>query len=310
MSYLVDDILQKLIGKGLSEEEIERQIQKKAQQYGNFMTKQGILFIIAKEYGIKLYSPEIDPEIYKEIEEGINYDEFTIPIEEIQEGMQNIVLLGKIINIFQIREFVRKDGTIGKLGSFIISDTSGTIKVLLWDDKIVLMNNEYFKKGEIIRIIGGYSKKGKNNSLEVHMGRKGIIQVSPNNITPHLREQFASISIAAEKDINSRENRTRKLQDLIEISGFIEQIQGFIQIEEFREVNKKGGDKTFLLKLIISDDSASIRLLIWGIPALDCLKIIKEGAGVHITNLRVQKNSYTNEKELIFTKKSSLKILE
>jgi len=74
MSSDIDEIFQKLIEKGLSEEEIEEQVQKKAQQYGGFMSKQGILFIIAKEHGIKLYSPDIDHEIYRQIEDGIDYN--------------------------------------------------------------------------------------------------------------------------------------------------------------------------------------------------------------------------------------------
>ena len=305
MSSDIHEIFQKLMEKGLSEKEIEQQVRKKAQQYGGFMSKQGILFIIAKEYGIKLYSPDIDLEIYKEVEEGIDYNEFTIPIEDIQEGMRNVVSLGKIINIFQIREFVRKDGTLGKLGSFIISDISGTIKVVLWDEKIVLMNNEYFKKGEIIRIIGGYSKKGNDDSLEVHIGRKGLIQVSPNDINPQIRKQLESINFPAENYINLKES--------ISVNGFVdfvEQINGVIQIEEFREINKKGRDKTFLLKLVVKDELASNRVVIWGMHAIECLKIIKEGNRVHITNLRVKKNSFTNEKELVFTKKSSLRILK
>ncbi|MFX0176724.1 MAG: hypothetical protein ACFE85_10885 [Candidatus Hodarchaeota archaeon] len=309
MSSSVDEIYQKLIEKGLSEEEIDHQMHKKAQQYGGFMSKQGILFIIAKEHGIKLYSPEIDPEIYKEIEEGIDYDEFAIPISNVQEGMQNIVLLGTIIDIFQGREFVRKDGSAGKVGSFILGDIFGKIKVVLWDDKVEMMDNEYFNEGEIIRIIGGYSKLGNDNSLEVHIGRKGTIHISPNDISLQLKNQLESVKPPENYYSNLKREPKKNIQDLVDAYDFIRDIRGIVQIDEFKEVNTKSGERAFLLKLVVTDDSASIHVIIWGMPAVECLKLINDGDAVHITNLKVQKNTYNNEKELIFTKKSSLQII-
>ncbi|MFX1557802.1 MAG: hypothetical protein ACFFC9_11160 [Promethearchaeota archaeon] len=305
----LDDIFQKLLEKGLTEEEIERQIHKKSRQYDGFMSKQGILFIIAKENGIKLYSPEIDPEIYKEIEKEIDYDEFTISISNVQEGMQNIVILGKIISIFQKREFVRKDGSVGQVGSFIVADTSGTIKVVIWDDKVEMMNNEYFKEGEIIRIIGGYSKMGEDNSLEVHLRRNGNLHISPNDITQKLRIQLESVRCSENYHLNLKKAAAKNIHDLVDKYEFIRSIQGIVKIEDFKELTTKSGEKTFLLKLILSDDSASVYVVVWGMIAIECLKLINEGDSVCITNLKVQRNTFNNEKELIFTKKSSLQII-
>jgi len=111
MSASIDDLYQKLLESGFSEEELERQVQSKAKEFGGFMSKQGILFIIAKENGIQLHSSDINEQYYKEFEEEIDYDDFTIDISEVKESMNNIVLLGKILKIYETREFTRKDGT-------------------------------------------------------------------------------------------------------------------------------------------------------------------------------------------------------
>jgi len=58
--------------------------------------------------------------------------------------------------------------------------------------------------------------------------------------------------------------------------------------------------------LIISDDTSSIRVNIWGMKAVECLKIINEGNGIKLSNILIKENTYSNEKELNFTKSSRL----
>jgi replication factor A1 len=301
-------LYQKLLESGFSEEELERQVQSKAKEFGGFMSKQGILFIIAKENGIFLHSPDINEQFYKEFEEEIDYDEFTIPASEVKEGMSNIVLLGKIIQIYETREFTRKDETTGIVGSFLLGDISQMIKVILWDDKVEITKNKFFRKNELIRIIGGYCRKGRDNLLEVHLGRKGRIVLSPDNVNKNMEKKLNNLEYD-QNQIDSPLKPTSKIKDLIERYSYIKNVQGLIQIEEFKEVNTKTGEKTFLLKLILNDESKAIRVIIWGMNAIECLKVLSNGDFVEITNLAVKQNTYIDEKELLFTKHSVLRIL-
>ena len=307
MSASIDDLYQKLLESGFSEEELERQVQRKAKEFGGFMSKQGILFIIAKENSIQLQSSDINEQFYKEFEEEIDYDDFTIDISEVKESMTNIVLLGKILKIFETREFTRKDGTPGIVGSFLLGDTSQTIKVILWDDKVDINKNKFFRKNELIRIIGGYCRIGRDNSLEVHLGRKGRIVLSPDNVNKNVEKKLNNLEYD-QNQIDTSQNPFTKIKDLIERYKYIKKVQGLIQIEEFKEVNTKTGEKTFLLKLVLSDESKVIRVVIWGMNAIECLKVLSNGDFVEITNLFVKQNTYTDEKELLFTKNSVLRI--
>ncbi len=308
MSTSVEEIYKKLIESGFSEVELEKQVQNKAKEFGGFMSKQGILFIIAKENGIYFHSPDINEQFYKEFEEEIDYDEFTIQASEVKEGMSNIVLLGKILQIYETREFTRKDGTPGIVGSFLLGDISQTIKVILWDDKVSITKNKFFRKNELIRIIGGYCRKGRDSSLEVHLGRKGRIVLSPDNVSKNMKKRLNNLEYD-QSQIDSLQKPTSKIKDLIERYNYIKKVQGLIQIEEFKEVNTKTGEKAFLLKVILSDESKEIRLIIWGMNAIECLKVLSNGDFIEITNLAVKQNTYIDEKELIFTKNSSFRIL-
>jgi hypothetical protein len=90
--------------------------------------------------------------------------------------------------------------------------------------------------------------------------------------------------------------------------SFIKELQGEVQIEEFKEITKKSGEKTFLLKLLVSDESATVYINIWGMKAIETLKRLENGRVAIITNLIVKKKLFNQEKELLFTKKSSLQM--
>jgi replication factor A1 len=309
MSISVDELYQKLLDSGISEADLERQLKNKESEFGGFMSKQGILFIIAKENGIYVQSPEISESVYKEFEEEIDYDEFTITLTELKEEMRNVVLLGKILQIYKPREFSRKDGSLGKVMSFLFGDATQETKVVLWDNKVELIKNKFFREGELIRIIGAYCKKGKDERLEVHLGKRGKIVFSPEITNKRFKASLDDLKTTSSSKKNSKPKSTSKISDLIERFNYIAQIQGQIYIEVFKEITKKSGEKTFLLKLLLSDESATIRVIIWGMIAIECLKIINDYDAVVISNVSVKRNNYTNEKELVFTKNSTLKVV-
>lgn len=311
MCFSEYEIYEKLLEMGFSEEELEKELKRKAKEYGGFMSEEAILFIIAKENGININSPELEAEEYKGYKdylEEIDYDEFTINISDLEEGMQQIALIGKILKVFTPREFIRKDSSIGRVGSFYIADTTGKVKIVVWNEKTELMNNEYFTIDQLIRIIGGFSKSNKDGVLEVHLGKKGEIILAPQDIPKRKKEELNAISFK-ESELEKQRKNDMQLYDLISRYSFIKKVRGNIKIEDFREIVKKDGEKTFLLKCVFSDNSMSIRLVVWGMNAVRMFKLVQDGDYVVLQNLAVKENMYTNEKELIYTQKSSLEVL-
>ena len=150
ISASVDELYRKLLDLGMSEEDLEKKIKNKVEEYGGFMSKQGVLVIIARENGLDLRSPNIDEFIYDMLEEEVDYDEFTIDISDVKEGMSNIVLLGKILSTQKVHEFIRKDESIGKVCSFLLGDPTGTVKAVLWDERVDSVNQEYFKPNKLV----------------------------------------------------------------------------------------------------------------------------------------------------------------
>ncbi|NVM34400.1 MAG: hypothetical protein HWN81_02315 [Candidatus Lokiarchaeota archaeon] len=61
-----------------------------------------------------------------------------------------------------------------------------------------------------------------------------------------------------------------------------------------------------LLKLSLSDNSSSIKVNIWGLIVPEVLKSIEDGMNVRLSSVVVKENTYSNTKELSFTKSSKL----
>ena len=304
ISASVDELYKKLLDLGLSEEELENKVKNKVEEYGGFMSKQGVLFIIARENGLDVRSPDIDDYIYDELEEEVDYNEFTIDVSDLREGMSNIVLLGKILTIQKVREFVRKDQSLGKVCSFLLGDATGIVKIVLWDERVDIVNQEYFKPKGLIRIVGGYSKLGQNEAIEVHLGRKGTLILSPE-VSNKKREEFEAITIVSSEETTPKSN-LEPLKQAIQKNKYINAVKGIVQIEEFKELELKSGDKSFLLTMFLEVKGFTIRVKAWGMKAVECLKVVNNGDWVSITNLAVKENKYTTEKELFLTKNSYL----
>ena len=218
--------------------------------------------------------------------------------------MTNIVTLGRIGNISDIRHFERKDKSSGMVGSFFLYDDSQSIKIVLWDKHVEIMEKEYFRANELVRVIGGYSKKGLKDFIEINMGKKGRIILAPDDINPKLipkTRNIVPLKHEQRKDLTIDDLYGANMQDSI-----ISKIKGSIEKIEFMEKDKEDGEKSFLLKFILFDDSSSIEVVLWDMRAIEGLKLINEGDMIELSNVIVRHNTFTEVNEIHYSKKSSL----
>ncbi len=221
--------------------------------------------------------------------------------------MTNIVLLGKVLTVQKVREFVRKDQSVGKVCSLLLGDPTETVKIVLWDERAEIVNQEYFKSDEFVRVVGGYAKLGQNEAIEVHLGKKATLILSPE-VSGRKREQLEAVTIATSKNAPPTDS-LKPLSQALEQNKYVNLVKGAVQIEEFKELELKSGDKSFLLTILLETEDTTIRVKAWGMKAVECLKLVNDGDVVSITNLAVKENKYTAEKELSLTKNSIILLI-
>ena len=146
----------------LKREEILEIIENKKRGTGDFLTDETAARIAASELGVKIIKKPI----------GLN-----IQIKDLVSGLNDVSLAGQVVSVYPSKTFKRRDWTEGKLASILVSDNSGILRVILWDNKADLVESGKIQRDQTIRISHGYVREGKDGKPELHMGDKGRITI-------------------------------------------------------------------------------------------------------------------------------------
>ncbi len=303
-----DKIIEKIKEKtGLSQEDIEAKIKQKMEDLSGLISKEGAAHIIANENSVKVF------------EEGSR----ELKVRNILGGMRNVSTVGKVLNVYSINEFDKGDFK-GKVGSFLIGDDTGIIRVVLWNDLVDLMKE--LKEGDVVKLENVYSKEN-NFRKELHLNSESKLIVNPvgvivDNVVE--KQQFERKTVL---ELGEQENN-------VEVLGVIVQVFDIRFFEVCSKCNKRmrqGNERwiceehgelepglSYVMNVILDDGTDSIRVVLWSkqiqaLSGMDDLKIKeynadKEGFEVFKKNLlgkivrlvgRTQKNTMFDRKEFI-----------
>ena len=146
----------------LSAEKIEQMVEEKMEKLAGLISREGAAHIIANELGIALFKTG------------------KLQIGHVLTDMRNVEVDGRIMQVFPLTAFTRKDGTPGKVASCIIGDETGTIRIAAWGghaDCIAPLS-----QGTIIRVKGGYVREN-NGRKEIHLNERSECVVNPEGVT-------------------------------------------------------------------------------------------------------------------------------
>ena len=121
------------------------------------------------------------PELLRNVQNSNLFKDKKIRIENINFGMRNITISGWIKQIFGTYKFDKEEGTKGKVGSFLLSDPTGEIRAVLWDDQVKYFRSNDFNVGRSIYIINGYTKESRDRGIEIHVSSYGNIYLLPED---------------------------------------------------------------------------------------------------------------------------------
>ncbi|MDD5348444.1 MAG: OB-fold nucleic acid binding domain-containing protein [Candidatus Omnitrophica bacterium] len=99
-------------------------------------------------------------------------------VSELSETDPEFDLFARVLRVEDEKEFVYKDGRKGRVGKLLVSDGTGTVRVVLWDKNADVVQRA--KVGDALKIEGGYAKKSfSGDSLEINVGWKGRAFLNP-----------------------------------------------------------------------------------------------------------------------------------
>jgi replication factor A1 len=257
----LEQIVQQILmgRRDLSREDVLKKIyEKKRSSEGYFLD----------EVAARLIASELDVEIASE--ETLHSE---IPIKDLISGLNDVNVVGLVITVQAIQTFSRPDSSEGRIARLQLADKTGELRLVLWNDKVDLVEAAKIRLGRIIKVSHAYVREGIDGKLELHIGRKGSLEVSPRDV---VESDYPQISDFLDKigSLTPKEKRAN-------VSGLVYKV--FPQLEFKRQNDTRGKVK----RLHLRDDTGEIVLVVWN-EQVDELEEIKEGDCLCIMNARIK----------------------
>jgi len=179
----------------MNSSEIEERVEKKMKQLSGLISKEGAAHIVANELGVKIFEPMSGK----------------LQVKNIIKGMRDVETIGKVVQVYEIREFMT-ESRAGKVASMIIGDETATIRVVMWGAQADVSAN--LGQGTIVKIIGGYTREN-NGRLELHLNDRSQLIVNPKGeiVKDVVSKQGTRKSI---KDLNETDNEAELLGTIVQ----------------------------------------------------------------------------------------------
>jgi replication factor A1 len=256
--------------------DILKMIEEKREELGReVINDESAAMIVARELGVDLH--QISSKARQRI-------------EDITETTRNVALTAKVANIGTVRTFSRKDGGgEGKVASILVSDDTGSIRVVLWDDMTNILSQESedtISIDDIIQISGAYVKKGLGDALELNLGRMANIRVLKDYEIEELGMDFSD---------TTGEQKISELSDgLFNISIKVK-IQRVYRLSTF--TRKSDGSEGRVLSIVGADESGSVRIVFWDDKASE-MENAEDGEVIHLRGVNTRMNRDGTEVEV------------
>jgi len=242
----------------LSHKDVLKRIEEKKKGVEGYLTDETAARIVATELGVEVSSETWKAEIL---------------IKDVVSGLNDVTVTGRIIAVHSPQTFTRSDLTKGTVAHLLLADKTGTIGVVLWNDKTSLVETEELEQGQMIKVSHGYVRDGLDGNPELHVGLRGEIQVSPPNID---ESDYPKIISSVEKIAEIRE-KTRA-----SVFGIVQQVYPVSKFE------RSNGSEGKVMRLRLSDGTGQITAVFWN-EKIDELGDVKSGDSLQVLNARVKK---------------------
>jgi ssDNA-binding replication factor A large subunit len=249
----------------LTRDQIMAQIQEKKRDIGSgFLTDQGALFLIAGELGVQL----------------THMTSTDLTLKDIYAGANDITIVARILAIYPVSEFKKKDGSVGRYRRLSLFDKSNVSRLTIWDDNEGAIKLEGMSVDTPVRISNGYVRPGLDGKPSLNLGKRGKIEVlSDENLV----------------------SRLTPLSKLTRKVGEVEEEQNIPAVEgtassasRSSNFTRSDGSPGSLAQFELTGDAGKdrIRVVIWNPVGIE----VSAGQTVMVTNLRVKKS--VNGREL------------
>jgi replication factor A1 len=258
LEQIVQQVL--LIRRDITRKELLRLIYEKKRSAEGYFLDEVAARIVASELGVEIPREE---EPFKS----------EISVTDLVSGLNDVTLTARVIEVYPIQFFHKSDLTEGKIARLLLADKSGILRLVLWNEQVSLVESGKIKRGNVIRVLHGYVREGFDGKLELHLGQRGDVHVSPAD--------------AAESDYPSVDRFIDKIGSLTQKNKRASVLGVVYNVYPVSEFDRKDGTRGKVRRLKIRDDTGEISLAFWN-EKVDELGEVKENDLLRIMNARIK----------------------
>ena len=240
-------------------------IENKKKGAGDFLTEETAARLVATELGVKIQKRPA---------------RLKIQIKDLVSGLNDVSITGKVESVYPAKTFKRRDWTEGKLASILVTDSTGSVRAVLWDKKVNIIEKGKIQRDQTVRVSHAYVRQGQDGKPELHVGDKG------------------NVKVLAEA--------TKKLSEIT--SGGPMTVEGTVAtVPEVREVTTSRNETVKVANFELSDETGKLRVSAWRNMA-DAVKGLSVGAKIRMRNIYA-KTGYENKMELTSRYSTKLEVI-
>ncbi|MCD6592279.1 MAG: hypothetical protein J7K78_04615 [Thaumarchaeota archaeon] len=243
----------------LTREEVEAMVEAKLRE-SKFLNRIGALLLVAEELGA-----------FKEVEKSEKATDIRsyVKIGKIVPGLRDVSVRGVIFAITKPIEL--KDHRMIRLK---IGDETGSIDVIIWDEKAEEAFKLGLELGDQIAILHGYTRERiETGKPEIHVGRNGIIAKLEEK-GPDPRSFYMDLGEALEHG-----------DGIYDVKAMV------LEPGEEKLISTRYGD-AHLREIRLIGESGGVRLTIWR-DRVEEFKDLREGETIYLTDLRIEDGKAT-----------------
>jgi len=240
----------------VSPEEFEARIEEKVSLMAGLCDRRTAAMLVARELGAS---------------------EVMVKIGRIRPESGTVTFIGRVMSVSDIREFLRNDGSTGRVANLTLADETGTVRIVLWDEATDMVRSGQVQLDQCYKV-KGMAKEGFKGT-EISLGRTGNIQEADEDIRPRIEPH--------------------KISEIHRDMGEVNLVARVLDPGQPREFVRKDGSPGLVRTVILGDETGKIRLTLWNdhaktdLAEADVLEIINGSSGERYGQVEIRTGGYS-----------------
>jgi len=257
-----EEIIQQILSKHpeVSRDQILENLDAEKSKTGGLIADETLLRLIAARYGVEILKDRVHRKL---------------SISHLVPGLNDVTITGRVVAVYPPRTFEGERS--GKFASLMIADKDATLRVMLWNDKVEVIEAGELKAGQIVRFSHGYTREDREGKVELHLGNRSQIEIEPKNIKA---DEYSSIGKFATKI-----SKITKAYKNIHLVGTVK--------ERFPSSTFTRSDMSTgtVMRFTLADETGEVPVVVWNEKAEELEKALELNANLQLVNAKVKENA-------------------